>query len=217
MQSGRDGWHTDRGAIDPRVDTPGREGLTGTASAGVYTPPADAEQRTLPPDGRPWALQPPWRQDFPIDTDLDDHTARRDFMKFMVLISFAFSVGQLWIGLQSWARRRRGRPGIRRIGSLSALPVGGMLTFSYPDSEPCLLMRPEAGTLVAYNQKCSHLSCAVVPQPAQGEIHCPCHKGVFDLATGRPLAGPPRRPLARITLELRGDDIYATGVEERTL
>ena len=203
--------------IDPRVDTPGREGLTGTAPASVYAPSADAEQMTIPPDGRPWESQPIWRQDFPIDTDLDDHTARRDFVKFMALISFAFTVGQFWIGIQNWLRRRRGRAEIRRIASLTQVPVGGVLTFSYPGSEACILLRPDPATVVAYSQKCTHLSCAVVPQVQRGLLHCPCHKGSFDLGTGRPLAGPPRRPLSRIVLELRGDDIYATGVEERTL
>jgi hypothetical protein len=39
---------------------------------------------------------------------------------------------------------------------------------------------------------------------------------VFDLATGRNIAGPPPRPLPVITLEVVGDDIFATGVQERT-
>jgi Rieske Fe-S protein len=38
---------------------------------------------------------------------------------------------------------------------------------------------------------------------------------VFDLRTGRQLAGPPPRPLPRIALEIRGDEIFATGVEVR--
>jgi Rieske Fe-S protein len=206
-----------REPIDPRVTTPGREGLTGTAGAGVFAPPVDAEPATKAPDGRPWSSQPSWRQDFPIDADLDDHTARREFVKFMVLISFAFAVGQVWIGIQNWVRRRRGRPEIRRIGALSRLPVGGVVSFRYPEGEPCLLMRPAVDTLVAYHQNCTHLSCAVVPRPERGQLDCPCHKGVFDMASGRPLAGPPRRPLTRITLEVRGDEIYATGIELRTL
>ena len=51
---------------------------------------------------------------------------------------------------------------------------------------------------------------------AEGTIHCPCHEGYFELASGRPVAGPPRRPLTRVHLELRAGDVYATGVEERT-
>jgi Rieske Fe-S protein len=39
---------------------------------------------------------------------------------------------------------------------------------------------------------------------------------VFDLQTGRPIAGPPRRPLIRIRLQVRSGDIYAIGIEERT-
>ena len=41
-------------------------------------------------------------------------------------------------------------------------------------------------------------------------------RGVSISCTGAPIAGPPRRPLARIVLEMRGRDVYAIGVEERT-
>jgi Rieske Fe-S protein len=34
--------------------------------------------------------------------------------------------------------------------------------------------------------------------------------------TGRPTAGPPRRPLPKITLDIRDGTIYATGVELST-
>jgi Rieske Fe-S protein len=70
--------------------------------------------------------------------------------------------------------------------------------------------------LFAYSQKCTHLSCAVIPRVNEGIIWCPCHEGVFDLASGRPIAGPPRRPLTRILLRVQGGDVYAVGVEERT-
>jgi Rieske Fe-S protein len=71
--------------------------------------------------------------------------------------------------------------------------------------------------LVAYGQQCSHLSCAVVPAPEQDRLRCPCHNGFFEIREGRPVAGPPRRPLPRIKLEVRGGVIYATGVELRTV
>jgi Rieske Fe-S protein len=56
-----------------------------------------------------------------------------------------------------------------------------------------------------------------VPEPANRRFYCPCHEGAFDLSTGNPIAGPPRRPLARIKLEFRQGSVYATGVELRTL
>jgi Rieske Fe-S protein len=181
-----------------------------------YPPVQDAEQITSPPDGRPLEAQPAWRQDFPIDWPQDAYIERRDFVKFLVLTSLAFVVGQFWIVFQNWWRRRTGRPEMVRIASLAELPVGSATTFAYPtEHDPCVLIRPEARVLFAYGQKCTHLSCAVIPDVASGTIRCPCHDGSFDLTTGRPIAGPPRRPLTRILVQLRGGDIYATGVEER--
>ena len=180
--------------------------------------PLVRETQTLPPDGRPPEEQPAWRHDFPIDWPQDHYVARRDFTKFMTLTSLAFVVGQFWIAAQNMLRRRRGKPEIRRIGSLSSLPVGQSMTFRYPGShDDCVVVRTAPGTLVAYSQKCTHLACAVVPRAGTGDIHCPCHEGYFDLVTGRPIAGPPQRPLPRITVEVRGDDIYATGVELSTV
>jgi Rieske Fe-S protein len=135
----------------------------------------------------------------------------------MVLTSAAFTVGQLCIGFQNWYRRRSGRPVSQRIASVDDLEVGGVVVFTYPDEhEPCLLVRLTTNEFVAFNQKCTHLSCAVVPRPADDSFFCPCHEGRFDLRTGAPTAGPPRRPLARVVLEVKGRDIYAVGIEERT-
>jgi nitrite reductase/ring-hydroxylating ferredoxin subunit len=206
-----------REAIDARINSPGREGLTGTTPASVYMPLRDPEQVTRAPDGRPMEVQPVWRTDFPIDWPQDAYIERRDFMKFLVLTSAAFTIGQFWIATQNWWRRRRSEPEIVRIASLNDLAVGSTLTFTYPTQhDPCILVRPAADVLLAYNQKCTHLSCAVIPRVDEGVIRCPCHDGVFDLVSGRPIAGPPRRPLVRILLQVRGAEIYAAGVEERT-
>jgi Rieske Fe-S protein len=178
-----------------------------------------AGQETRFPDGRPAAEQPAWRGDFPIDWPEDHYVARRDYTKFLVLTSLAFAAGQLWIGVKSLLRRR-GRqtpPPRTEIARLADVPVGSVREFRYPGpDDACLLLRPDERTLVAYGQKCTHLSCAVVPRIERGELHCPCHVGAFDLATGRPVAGPPRRPPPRVALEVRGGVIYAAGVEERT-
>ena len=91
-------------AVDPRIDSPGREGLTGTARSSVYEPAAEREQITLPPDGRPDSAQPAWRGDFPVDWPADQYVARRDFTRFLVLTSLAFTVGQWWIAAQQWWR-----------------------------------------------------------------------------------------------------------------
>jgi len=204
--------------VDPAIDSPGREGLTGTAPANLYAPSFSREQITIAPNRAPADEQPAWRQDFPIDWPQDLYVERRDFVKFLVMTSGAFTLGQVLIGVQNWYRKRAGKPAMQRVASVDGIAVGAALVFTYPDEhEPCLLVRLSTSEFVAFSQKCTHLSCAVIPRPDENSFYCPCHEGRFDLRTGAPTAGPPRRPLTRIVLELRGHDIYAVGVEERTI
>jgi Rieske Fe-S protein len=204
--------------LDARIDSPAREGLTGTARSDVYEPAAEAEDVTVGPDHRPMHEQPRWRRDFATDWPEDNFIARRDFAKFLVLTSGAFVAGQAWIAANSLLRKRQPVPTRQKIGARSTLPLGTATMFAYPTHhDPCLLIRTRDDQLLAYSQKCTHLSCAVVPKLDEGILHCPCHEGVFDLATGRNIAGPPPRPLPVIELEVDGDDIYAIGVKERTV
>jgi Rieske Fe-S protein len=64
---------------------------------------------------------------------------------------------------------------------------------------------------VAYEQRCTHLLCPVLYEGDRQRIFCPCHEGVFNPATGERLAGPPPRPLNKIALEVRGQEIWAVG------
>lgn len=180
------------------------------------TPPDGDEARTYP-DGRPLPGQPLWRRDFPTDVPEDDHVARREFVKFLVLTSGAFAAGQCWIAAAGVLRGKGPFPH-KQVATVAELEARGVVEFRYPDEdEPCLALRLGPGRYVAYGQKCSHLSCAVVPDLDKGELHCPCHKGYFEAAGGRPVAGPPRRPLPLVTLEVRDGAVYATGFEARTV
>lgn len=171
--------------------------------------------RTVPPDRAPAAEQPRWRQDFPIDWEEDDYVSRRDLIKYVVLTSGAFAVGQLWLVWKSLFGRRLAPSESVAVASLQELPVGGAKTFTYPEgSTPRLLVRTGTDEFVAYDQQCTHLQCPVVPAVDQGKLHCPCHNGWFDLKTGEPLAGPPRRRLPRVRLEVLDGTVYATGVED---
>lgn len=176
------------------------------------------EQITLAPDGQPPERQPQWRQDFPIDWPEDHYVARRDFTKFIVLTSFAFVVGQVWIAVQNFLRQRRGALPMQSIAPINHLAIGQSLTFDYPaEHDSCILVRTGESNFVAFSQKCTHLSCAVVPEPEKKRFLCPCHNGSFDIETGKPLAGPPRRPLPRVRLEIVNGTIYATGLELATV
>jgi Rieske Fe-S protein len=177
----------------------------------------DPELHTIPPDRGEMDGQPKWRLDFPIDMAQDGYVARREFTKFMGLTSLAFVVGQFWIALQNRWRLSRNKMPTMAVAKLDDVPVGEAKTFHYPTAtDPALLLRLDENTLLAYSSQCTHLQCPVLPEIDQGRLHCPCHAGYFDLKTGRPIAGPPRRSLPRITLEIRDGVVYATGWEERT-
>lgn len=177
----------------------------------------DSDQLTTPPDGRAMSEQPRWRQDFPIDWSEDEYLTRREFIKFLLLTSAAFTAGQFWFLVRELLEQQESAvPQI--IARVEDIPVGGSLIFKYPADSPArLLVRVDEETFVAYEQQCTHLTCPVIPQVEVGELHCPCHEGVFDLRTGRPLSGPPRRPLARVTLAIQDGDVVATGIEKRTV
>jgi nitrite reductase/ring-hydroxylating ferredoxin subunit len=204
--------------LDRSVSTPGREGLAGTAPAELYGRARPGEDVTRPPDGLPFDAQPQWRKDFPVDWPHDQYVARRDFAKFLVLTSASFAAGQAWIAAKQLLRRAPAALPRTRIAAVAEVPVGSSLEFSYPDeSDHCVLVRPSENRIVAFSQECTHLSCAVIPEMERGVFRCPCHEGFFDLATGRNIAGPPARPLARVALAIEAGQIWATGIEERTV
>jgi Rieske Fe-S protein len=180
-----------------------------------HTIRTEAHPRSIAPDGRPPREQPRWRRDFPIDSAEDDYVSRRDLVKFIVLTSAAFAAGQAWVALKSLFDRREKPHTELPVAGVDELRVGEAKTFSYPEgSSPRLLVKTGSTKFVAYDQQCTHLQCPVVPAVEQGKLHCPCHNGWFDLQTGEPIAGPPRRRLPRVLLEVRERTVYATGVEE---
>ncbi len=161
--------------------------------------------------------QPAWREQFPIDVPDDEYRSRRDFTKLVGLTSLAFVAGQGYIVLESELKQARGPLPEVDIAGAGELAVGDAKVFHYPDhGDACVLVRVSESEHLAYGQKCTHLSCPVIPQPNEGKFHCPCHHGSFDLYTGEPLAGPPRRALPAVRLEVREGRIIAVGMAEKT-
>src|SRR5262249_29589166 len=106
--------------------------------------------------------QPHWRRDFPIDWPEAQWVARREFVQFLMPVSLACAVGQVWLLWRGW--RRASSPAPARIARVSDVPIGGAMLFEYPAGSPSRLMvRVDESTFVAYEQQCTHLTCPVLP------------------------------------------------------
>jgi cytochrome b6-f complex iron-sulfur subunit len=87
---------------------------------------------------------------------------------------------------------------------LARLDAGGRLEIDYA-GEPAEVVRT-GKEVVARSLLCSHFGCRVQWRADLERYDCPCHGGVFD-REGRPVAGPPTRPLRALPLEVVGRDI----------
>jgi Rieske Fe-S protein len=154
--------------------------------------------------------EPIWRRDFPYTAEGEEEVTRREFARYLVLASGAFAGGSGLVSL--WASLRRVDAGSPMpIVALSDVAVGGSHLFAYPtDDDPAILVRADQDLLLAFGQKCTHLGCVVFWSPDERHFECPCHEGFFSLE-GRPIAGPPDRPLTRIDVELRDGVVWALG------
>jgi arsenite oxidase small subunit len=158
-------------------------------------------------------MTPKWREDFPIEWGADNYVTRREFTKFLVLISGATFLGNGYFVLQHY-RQHLEKFARQPIARTDELAVGQVKLFRYPDADsPALLIRLASGEHVAYLQRCTHLSCPVHFAAKANRLECPCHNGAFDATTGNVLEGPPPRPLPRILLKTEGEQIFAVGVQ----
>jgi Rieske Fe-S protein len=152
-------------------------------------------------------------EEFAIETAAEQYINRRQFSKFLVLTSLGMFVGNLWILVKSWWRPSSVYPE-RIIGEVNDIGVGEVKLFAYPEkTDACIMIRTGAEEIVAYSQKCPHLSCVVFYAKESNRLECPCHEGYFSVADGSVLQGPPPRALPRILLKRDGTNVIATGVQ----
>ncbi|HZE99877.1 MAG TPA: Rieske (2Fe-2S) protein [Planctomycetota bacterium] len=154
-----------------------------------------------------------WKDDFPISW-VDDHfVTRREFTKSLVLVSCATfcATGVIAVmGRAGAAAAAKCEP--RRIAAVGEIRVGSSRVFEFPaPGDPCLLIRLTEERFVAFGQRCTHLGCPVLYRKETRKLHCPCHEGYFNAEDGSVVAGPPPRPLPRVEIERRGDELWATG------
>ena len=152
-----------------------------------------------------------------IRKDNERQLDRRAFMKTMVGAAGVFAVSTLPWGtlaakeLMGLGNKEHPK---KQIADLQNLTVGDAVEFHYPgEHDSALLIRTGENEFKAYQNACTHLKCPVFWSKDKNELVCPCHHGFFDVQTGKPTAGPPRRPLPEVVVEVSGGSIFATGVK----
>lgn len=113
-----------------------------------------------------------------------------------------------------------GRPDLPALAVRLPGPIIGGLELEGPSASPPL-------HLAAFSRVCTHQGCTVelntdlaaidfgfnydADHPA---LTCPCHLSVFDpTLAGRAVSGPAVRPLPRLELQPRGEEVWAVGLE----
>ncbi|HEX7017026.1 MAG TPA: Rieske (2Fe-2S) protein [Cyclobacteriaceae bacterium] len=154
---------------------------------------------------------PGWKRDFPVRQDEATHISRREFAKFLGLLSGSLALGNGAIVVKSIAFPGEAPEGEHYVCEEAQVPVGEMRQFVLERGNktiPYILIHLDDNEWRSFEQKCTHLSCAVRYRSDLDQIECPCHKGFFDSRTGEPLQGPPPRPLPALKVVVRGGKVY---------
>ncbi|MEZ5163434.1 MAG: Rieske 2Fe-2S domain-containing protein [Fimbriimonadaceae bacterium] len=154
-------------------------------------------------------------QNFPVDWEDDNYVTRREFMKFGTLASGAFAAGSL--GLAAWSKVKKDGPEFepQQVALVQDIQPGAALPFNFPrPKDLCLLIQKPDGEYVAYGRRCTHLSCPVVYEAKEHPTFLSMSQRSFFRRGRQCYSGPPPHAIPQITLEIRGDEIWATGVRK---
>jgi Rieske Fe-S protein len=67
-------------------------------------------------------------------------------------------------------------------------------------------MTEAADKIRVFSSTCTHLACNVIWREEKKIFECPCHSGRFD-ATGKPIAGPPTKPLSVLEHKIEDENL----------
>ncbi len=76
------------------------------------------------------------------------------------------------------------------------------------ESDQYIVTQPKEGVFVGFDALCTHEGCPVDIFSEPGKMSCGCHGASFDLASGKPTAGPAKKPMPKKPIVIEGDKIY---------
>ena len=206
--------------LDPRIDSPGREGLTGTARSSVYEPAADPERSRSPRTGGPTPMPARLAQGLP--DRLAGGPLRRPARLHQVPGAHQPRLRRRPVldrgAAAGGANGRRPAPEAHRRAPGPRRPAAALM-FNYPgEHDPCLLLRLRDGDAPGLRPEVHAPLLRGRPAIPSGESSTALATRASSIsAPGRPHRRAAAAAAARDRLEVRGEDVYATGVEERTV
>lgn len=139
---------------------------------------------------------------------IHDDVGRRRFLSQAVMgFGVLFGMGTLGLRFLQFLlpNGEPRQPETVLIGSESRIPLDEAVPMDL-GSQKILVLRTEAG-VAAFSRRCTDLGCLVSWNREREQFICPCHQGTFD-KTGLNVSGPPPRPLDRLDVVKRGDQLY---------
>jgi quinol---cytochrome c reductase iron-sulfur subunit, bacillus type len=145
--------------------------------------------------------------------------ARRLFLQWLTLVGSFLSTALVGVpSLRAFLSPAFRKPEPKRwikLGEVSQIEQGVPIRFDFAETvndawvetralRGVWIYTEDGDSFTVYNGQCTHLGCSYGFEKDKHRFHCPCHHGLFDLASGRVLDGPPPRPLDR--LETRIDN-----------
>jgi Rieske Fe-S protein len=121
---------------------------------------------------------------------------RRGFIRTAAISAGAFIFGRTQSAIAAAPKK---------IIKTSKFPIGSSQKFVAANGAPAYLFRTKSGVF-AYSAICTHQGCTVDYLKAGKKLVCPCHGGSFDpFDSGKVVAGPPNRPLDKISVSIKKD------------
>jgi cytochrome b6-f complex iron-sulfur subunit len=139
-----------------------------------------------------------------------DDVGRRRFLSQAVMgFGILFGIGTLGLRFLQFLVPMRTQKEAQTvlIGAESRIPLGEAVPMDL-GGHKILVLKTEEG-VTAFSRRCTDLGCLVSWNKERAQFVCPCHQGTFD-RTGLNIAGPPPRPLDRLQIVTRGDQLYVT-------
>jgi cytochrome b6-f complex iron-sulfur subunit len=141
---------------------------------------------------------------------IHDDIGRRRFLSQAVMgLGMLFGLGTLGFRFLQFLLPTQARKEAEAvlIGAESRIPLGEAVAIDL-GGRKIVVLRTEDG-VAAFSRRCTDLGCLVSWNKERAQFICPCHQGTFD-RTGLNVSGPPPRPLDRLPIIKRGEQLYVT-------